>query len=617
MANESPQPAGFEEEPLPEVKALNFDLSDQESSLDSIDAEGITPPENELQGEPEGIFSLFDREFPEGSRSPVEPSESEAFDKEFSENFDSMFEAVSKTDLPPLFNDQGQPLQSPENKEESSFASKPESKSNETEDLNNESLPDLASPVTPPALGSLEGSEEPRLEQNASSSESTAVSKLVTEGEESTVDNLELNEAEESLPELETVHSSKEESEKVEFELKDQYDNEEESSDNEEKPLLNLFEDTEEDELSDELSESWQLDESLEEINFDEPDDNELDSEDEDSEDENSDFDAFAKFALGLEEDDDESESIDEEDDFKVEEITEDSNLDPFEDVAIMSSEEVANYQSPFGEEELKFEEAKAASEDPDPFAVNETEAEESMEEIDPFGEEAMALAGKNTESTTKDLEEASKEEPEKNERKKKPKNKRAKPQALNKLFSFLWTIVLFPWKIYSQLTTILFSLLEGLISLLAKIPLLGIPFKLLSGILSSVPMSVKRIVVLAVIASSLWGGTTLIGNMLPKPSSQIELPDNGGAKISAVELEDYKMKATLTNTGDIDLNVAPIVEVFERNFSDPSSWFKPKGLGICEGDFVELQIDESKSITYDCSLEVSGLASLKPTLKD
>ena len=67
-----------------------------------------------------------------------------------------------------------------------------------------------------------------------------------------------------------------------------------------------------------------------------------------------------------------------------------------------MSSEEVANYQSPFGEEELKFEEAKATSEDPDPFAVNETEAEESMEEIDPFGEEAMALAGKNTESTTK-----------------------------------------------------------------------------------------------------------------------------------------------------------------------------------------------------------------------
>lgn len=626
MANQSPQPADFEEEPLPEAKALNFDLSDQEKALDGIDAEGVRSPENELQGEPEGIFSLFDREFPEDSRSPVEPSESLTFDQEFSTDFDSMFENVPASETVPLFNSDGEPLtRENSGKNEVSPNAGADSRSetnsvvvqpNNELEASNETLPKTADTEVEQPLPASGGKQEdwPVIPANP-------FERKQSPNKDNDESN-DANEIEESLPQIET--SSILEENKLhdeDFDAK-RFENEvttEDESFAEDKPLLNLFDNTEE-ELSNELSEAWSPDENLEEINFDSSDDeyDELDSDNE-SEDDASDFDDFAKFALGLDQSDEEdTEQIDEEDDFKVEELGTESSLDPFEDVAIMSSEEVANYKSPFGEEELKFEEAAPVSDDPDPFEMNEVNPDQNIEEIDPFGEEAMALAESKEGKLNSEAENAEEKEDEaKPEKKKKKKNPRTTSPVLAKLFSFVWTIILVPWKIYSQLTTILFGLIEGFIKILAKIPLLGIPFKLLSNVLSSVPMAVKRIVVLAVIASTLWGGTTLISSMLPKPSAQIELPDYGGATISSVELKDAKIQGEIINTGDIDLNIAPIVEVSERKLSDPSSWFKPKGVGICEGDFIEVQINETKKISYDCSLEVSGLASLKPTLKD
>lgn len=618
MANEKPQSADFEEEPLPEVKSVHFDLSDQELSNDSKHANSDRPPENESPVEPEGIFSLFDREFQESSRSPVEPSESNTFDKEFLQSFDSMFKQIKKDESLPLFDSSGLPL----------IATPP--KVAPTYEKQEDSLPSFVEPFN---------------KKNANLNENANTKPVNLNNELDSNDALE----DEALPligsDARTAKIEQEEqSEEPRLEPLE-LDPDEEESDNTEEEVelpspINLdilsadddsYADNEDEDLSTGLSDDWDKG-NLEEINFDDSDDDEL--YDVESEDQAgaSDFDDFAKLALGLSDSsdfDEEDDEISEEDDFKVEEIDSTEESDAFEDISIMSSEDVANYKSPFEEEELKFQDHEPATDDPDPFAMegesknssNEDPEDYDQLELDPFGEEASALAAEADQSKNAQQDE-NQEETEKSKGKDKKPKKPKKPRKsfslpTGKLVTTIVGLALFPWRIYSKLTAIVFGLIESVIKLLAKIPLLGIPFKMLSTILSSVPMSIKSIVVLAVIVSTVWGGSTVVSNLLPKPSSQIELPDSGGANFEEVQMENQVVKGKITNTGNIDLIVAPIVEVSERKLTAPSSWFKPKSVGKCEGEFIEVPINKTVDVSYNCNVKITGSASLKPSLKD
>lgn len=635
MAGGKLDSADFEDSPLPGAEAPDFDLSDETSAVDGNGVGDEQQPETGAQGEPEGVFALFDREFPEEGREPIDPEESSEFDAEFSDSFEHMFTAVKGDGSAPLF--EGRPEFSASEKS----SEEPEAEDPATEGDEDSVLPIPGSEPKRVATREPDFDEEDELplpgeptdEPELQFEEQEPLSLDPYGDEIPLIDPSVPAEGYGAEPEtLELLNLDPVVEEEDEIPLTDDFLR----LDDEPLPLdapgaeLNLSTADEDEELSSELN-AWNSDEeALEEFNFDDSDEDELFDTDlaavpDDAEDDDEDsFDEFTRLALGIEDDDDED-SISEEDDFKVEELSGAQELDPFEDIAIMSSEDVAKYQG-FGEEELKFLDEEPLPEDPDPFAM-EGEADskfavdedgyDPLKEIDPFGEEAAALSQDSpaAESSDPEPEDEASEEQEA-EKEEKPK-KKPRSTGGSKGPSALLGILLFPWKIYSSLTTILFGLLQGLIGILAKIPLIGIPFRMLGSVLAAIPMALKRVIVLLLIAFLAWGGTSIINGFLPKPSADISLPDSGGARFIDVELKDGTVTGSIENTGDVNLLVFPQAKVFERQIFNPGTWFSPIEKGVCGGDLVEIAIDATAKVSYSCDIATDGIVSIEPMLKD
>jgi len=608
MAEGKLQSADFEEEPLPGAKAPDFDLSDETAVRNGNGEPDEEQPEAGAQGEPEGVFALFDREFPEEPRVPIEPRESLEFDEEFSKSFETMFRNIQGDDSAPLFED------SPE---------LPDEKSNlESEEA------DLL-PIPQPEPESQPQPPQPSVE----------------ELEDFSFDDEPL----EFTPVDSPVSAPAEPQQRrgIPFAGADEDDDEDESpyslagssslSMDEDDSVLTLSEGHA---PSDEL-EGWGVEESggLEEFSFDDSEEEQIFDRDlsglieEEDDSEEASFDDFAKMALGMEEDeDDDGDLEDEEDDFVLEELSQAKPLDPFDEIAIMSSEDVAQYEPSFGEEELKFQDEPLPSdEDDDPFAMNggaraEDDEEESLAELDPFGEKAaeLAAASKASPSTDSDSEDGPAEDDaeegdsgDKEKLETKRKREKSKSGGGSKAGGAIVGLLSIPWKLFSTLTGILFGVLESVIGLLGKIPLIGLPFRLLSSVLSAVPMALKRLIVLLLIVIFFWGGSALVGSFLPKPSTEVSLPDLGGASFSSVELKDGQITGEIENTGDVNLFLFPEVQVSERKVLQPGSWFSPVDLGTCRGPLTEVAVDTTVKVSFGCDVATDSSSSLKPALKE
>lgn len=615
MAEGQLEPTPSEDDlPLPTVKAPNFDLSDETVERDSNDGLAEEVAEEGVGGEPEGVFDLFDREFPPGERNPIDPSESGEFDREFSESFEEMFEAIRGDDSAPLF----------EEPKASETASPP--KPDPTPELESEQEVEPESDVDF-LLEKPVGETEDQLETDSvaveSNPESLEDSLLpIPKPEQNSGPTRDISDELEELT-LEDEFTLDEELPTIGYEELDPIDLSPEDN-------ALSFEDTDDEgsyeaTSSEAAAASWDSDEppleddSLEELNFDDSDEEELYDEDlsglaAPTGSSDDDFDDFAKLALGF--DDEEEEELPEDDDFTVEELNGAQELDPFDEISIMSSEDVAKYEPSFGSEELQFKDDEKLPEDDDPFGDGgfSSSSEESKEELDPFGDGSQSKEAKNPAASKEDEDDF-----DPNAVSNRSDGGEADSGSGFKLPNLgpAAGILLVPWKLFSTVIDFLFGILETVLKVLGGIPLIGLPFRVIAGILENIPAALKRVLVLVLIVLIFWGGGSLVGNLLPKPSVSISLPDSGGAKFKSVELKDGRITGEIENTGAIVLQVFPRADVSERKLFEPGTWFKPKKLGSCEGSLVEVPIDGTVKVSYDCKVAVDGKASLKPSLRE
>lgn len=677
MADQEQQPADPREDALPEIESPDFDLSDARSEFDGNDGKDLKGAETVAGDEPDGIFDLFDREFIDGARIPLDPAESAQIEEEFGQSFEQMFEDIRSDDSPPLFDSNGEPIRdslperSIEPEVDSSERTIPTYEPERDQEIvapgEDEPLQDLEQEeleeeeIELPELDDLPELEaadedglpdEPLLSLGEFELDGLELGGFESEAEESlTLGDSELKPEEEELdflnPDPVSLLEDDEPASELDFELDPALD----LGDDADLPELSLEPEAEEesilpagnpfasfnspaidsDDEDGDLPEykpapapvSEDEEDDLEEISFDDSDEDEIYGEDlsgiplaEDEDDDLAALDEFMDLALGIEPDDDDDE-ISEDEDFKVEELSGAEELDPFEEISIMSSEDVAQYEPSFQADDLKFVDREPEEEDPDPFAMNEPASKiELEEELDPFGPEAAALA--EAAEAEKRAESEDEEEPEE-EKKEKPKEKQKKPKSSkgSGIVGSLTTLLLFPWRIYSGLVRIVFGLIESAVKMLSKIPILGIPFRVLGSVLAAIPMGLKKVLVLGLLVFLVWGGTATVNSFLPKPSAEISLPDSGGAVFKDVELKEGQITGNLENTGEIILRGIPEVQVFERNFLDPGSWFNPHDLGACTGSPVEIEVSMTMRIDYSCSIESGGMLTLVPAIRE
>lgn len=595
MTSSLPAENEHEDESLPDVSNLEDDLSLDNSSGEDTHENDAKVAQSDSGDEPEGVFALFDSEFRRREeKMPLNPEEKTKFGEEFLLGFDEMFDSVEGGEDIPLFSANNLPSNSARGN------SKPARSSSSSFNPGSDDEEENEEPLYEP--GVLEFSDN--------------LSAIDLDSESAENNEYEEDADEDALPGVEN------------YDVESDVD---EASDNyfQENPLsLGNEEDFEESFSGDNPPPNeWDdIGENLEEINFDE-DDEDLDELPDDSEiNEDELFDEFAKLALGEDEDLDDDEEEDE-DDFTIADIAEDSEIDSFEEVSIMSSEEVAEYSPNFSSDDLKFQDEDLPDyedENDDPFAMpdskkkKQSDAEDEEIELDPFGEEAQSLQKQSESSQSKnDSDDANANSnnedaganSESNGNGGKSRFRLPSLRGMSKLIS----LILFPWTIYSKLTTFAFGLLNSALRTVSVIPIIGKPFGFVANILSAIPMIAKKAILLAVIIG-LASGASLA---LPKPSSTISLPDSGGAKFSGVQLKDGIVSGTIKNRGDIILSVYPSVAVSERKLLDIGSWFKPDLIGECTGDLASIAIDDSVDVSFKCDLKTDTFSKIKPSLKD
>lgn len=600
-----------DDDSLPDVSNLEDDLSlDNLMDEDAHEAH-VEGAQDALDDEPEGIFALFDSEFRSREvKMPLNSEEKSKFGEEFLQGFDDMFDSVEGGEDLPFLSDKSS------NSSGSSFANPFNSGSSVSQSAELETEED--------------DEEEPLFEPGGMYPAEDDSDMDEPLPDDSSGDFLSLNdypEEEDSLEEplpMDLDEDSDDESLDAEWSNFDaEYASDEDEDD--ELPQVGLEEfasdetdATASDDSDDFFSDGADWNSELEEISFD--DEQEDSSEDDDAslsdEDDEELFDEFTRLVLGDEDDDAdlEDDDEDEEDDFVIADISDtDAEPDPFEEIAIMSSEEVSEYTPSFGEEELKFEDdlPNVEDEDEDPFAMpsdgkkgkKDPQDEDESLELDPFGDEAQSL--QNEESDEKN---DSDDEPDKKD------NDGSKGGSHSKgPISKLVSLLLVPWNIYSKLTGLAFNLLNGVLRAIGGLPIVGIPFNLLANVLSAIPMFAKKIILLAFIGG-VFSGVSLA---IPSPSSSIELPDYGEAKFAGVELKDGVITGTIENKGDVIVSVYPTVEVSERKLLEVGSWFSPNPLGECTGDIVEVAIDNSAEVSFNCDIVSEGSLKIKPSLKE
>lgn len=142
----------------------------------------------------------------------------------------------------------------------------------------------------------------------------------------------------------------------------------------------------------------------------------------------------------------------------------------------------------------------------------------------------------------------------------------------------------------------------ERLFKLLTRLPLIG---SLFGRLLRFAGFLVSVLILIAIIAVPV--GLFTIASATVKDPPILTFPDNGSALIKSPDFSKDSGKATATveNTGDVIAEVKPTLTVWSYSPGvNPKTWVTFNKIGVCESDYITVEIDGSKQISLDCKLD-------------
>lgn len=149
-----------------------------------------------------------------------------------------------------------------------------------------------------------------------------------------------------------------------------------------------------------------------------------------------------------------------------------------------------------------------------------------------------------------------------------------------------------------------LVAFVAGILTALSRIPILGLPFKLLVPLAGfiTVLLCLLPLVLLPLI---IFG---IAGNGLVEESSA-EGPDNSSVTLTDFSYVDGEAKALVTNTGDTVANVVVTFDVlrYAPTFN-PASWWDYEKVATCEAEEISVEIDDSAEVSIPCEIDGSGV---------
>lgn len=323
----------------------------------------------------------------------------------------------------------------------------------------------------------------------------------------------------------------------------------------------------------------------LEEINFDD----EIDEIEETEEIDKELFNEFTDFLLGKVDDtnEDKEETPSNFNEGFAIEVSENDDVDKFPDVA--------DEERVFEDAELEFDSWDTLNED----GQTEERFNDSKEPV------------KNQEDTKEEQVNSIPEKIKKNNSNKKPVR-----NPFSGILRKILGLLLIPWRLYSKLTSIVFKLLSSVLGALSALPLIGVVFKTINGVVASLPMIVKKILLLIGVFAFLTGSITLPAMIKPSPSELLNLPDSGRLMFTDVKDNGGTISGKIVNNGEVAVEVIPKITVTQRKVFDFSTWFNPEVLNECYGEPVTVRIDETVDVNIACNFNASGSVTLKPELE-
>lgn len=160
--------------------------------------------------------------------------------------------------------------------------------------------------------------------------------------------------------------------------------------------------------------------------------------------------------------------------------------------------------------------------------------------------------------------------------------------------------------RLYLAIVDLIFSVIESLLGILSRFPLVGLPFKLLLKL-----TKVLRIVSTILPLVLLVGGVAYLNTHSVPVTSTVELPDNGS--VVATNFKYHADRKTITaklqNTGEVRAEIQVVGYVHSSTLGSPKSWIKPVRSLTCKAVDVRIEIDDSKTVTMRCPGNVPGFA--------
>lgn len=187
-----------------------------------------------------------------------------------------------------------------------------------------------------------------------------------------------------------------------------------------------------------------------------------------------------------------------------------------------------------------------------------------------------------------KDDEDDDNEEEQKDRKQKKNKSKNT-PAILN--------IIKKP---YMFIVSLFFSLINFILGVLSKLPIIGKVFKIAlsaSKVIEKIALFMPIVLIVAIFAMISYF-------QVPRESESL-LPDNGSAVFQEFKYDSKSQKASgvIVNNGEVILEIKPKFEVYAIVPDwKPTTWFMPVKVGECSAkELVEVDIDSSKKTTVNC----------------
>lgn len=144
------------------------------------------------------------------------------------------------------------------------------------------------------------------------------------------------------------------------------------------------------------------------------------------------------------------------------------------------------------------------------------------------------------------------------------------------------------------------------ILEFLARIPIIGIPFKLLLNLLQKIPQ-VFSIVSSLFLPLLLVGLFIIINSIIYKTEQNILLPDEGSATFNNFnyDFESKTASGVITNTGNIIVESTPVIRVYsyKPNFN-PISWLTYSLMGECVSEStITTDIDSITELSLPCAM--------------